>query len=232
MSQQHLDRRAANAARRAILNSSGRFWRPSDLRVPASTGQHLLAALVEAGELRRIRRGLYWRGTKTPLGMSPPPQDALVTELTGHGKGVGLAGLSAANALRLSTQVPRRAEYAVPHRPPADTGTIRFVSRTARKGRTRSKLNPTEVAALEVLDGWEHLIEVTPSEAMERLEGLIRDGLIRPDKLARAATTEPGPVKVRLKTLLEHTGNRGLAEKIPAARSRTKATTVASLAAR
>lgn len=206
MAHRQLDRAAATEARRAILTSAERFWRPTDLRLPASTSQHILTALVRGGELRRVRRGLYWRGTKTPLGMSPPPHDALISELTG-GKGVGLAGVAAANALRLSTQVPRRAQYAVPHRAPASTGAITFVSRTARTGRARSNLNPIEVAALEVLNDWDRVIEVSPDEAMDRLEGLVRDGAIRPRVLARAATTEPAPARERLKALLERSGN-------------------------
>jgi hypothetical protein len=65
--------------------------------------QHLLADLVNGGELRRVRKGLYWRGTNTPLGMSPPPTHASAAEVSGN-KGVGPAGLSAANLLRLSTR--------------------------------------------------------------------------------------------------------------------------------
>lgn len=221
MAQQQLDRRAAMRARRAILNSSGRFWRPGDLGLPESTAQHLLAALVDRGDLRRIKRGLYWRGTKTPLGMSPPPQEALVKQLAGT-KAIGLAGLSAANSLRLSTQVPRRAEYAVPCRAPGPAGAVKFVSRTARKGRTRANLNPTEVAALEVLNDWERVIEVTPTEAMQRLARLVREGKIRPERVARAAITEPGPAKARLKALLAVTHNEQWAAKIDAASPRTK----------
>lgn len=219
MAHQHIDRQAAMAARRAVLKSSGRFWHPSDLKMPDSTAQHVLAALVETGELRHVRRGLYWRGTKTPLGMSPPPQEALVAELA-PGRGVGPAGLSAANALRLSTQVPRRAEYAVPRRAPADVGSLKFVSRAARKGRTKSRLNQTEVAALEVLDAWQRVIEVSPNDAMRRLEDLVRQGAIRADKLARAASTESGATQTRLKTLLERTGNDAWAAKVPTAQKK------------
>lgn len=213
MTHQTIDRRAAAAAERAVLNSTGRFWEPRDLKVPASTAHHLLSRLVEAGELRRIRRGLYWRGRKTLLGMAPPPQDALIAELA-PGRGVGPAGLSAANALRLSTQVPRRAEYAVPDRAPSDIGTLKFVSRAARKGRAKCNLNQTEVAALEVLDSWDSVIEVSPREAMKRLEDMLRKGELRPEKLAAAAATESGPAKARLKMLLEHTGKADLAHKI------------------
>src|SRR5438128_79545 len=92
------------ADRAAVLRSRDRFWRPREIAGAASTVQHLLADLTRAGELRRVRRGLYWRGTKTPLGMSPPSTATLAAEVA-KGKGVGPAGLSAANMLRLSTQV-------------------------------------------------------------------------------------------------------------------------------
>lgn len=208
-----VDRQSAATARKAVLSSSRRFWRPADLNLPDSTAQHLLAALVDAGELRHVRRGLYWRGVKTPLGMSPPPQDALVSELA-PGRGVGLSGLSAANLLRLSTQIPKRAEYAVPGRAPADTGSVKFVSRAARKGRVKSRLNPTEVAALEVLDAWSRVIEVSPNDAMRRLAELVNTGAIRAEKLANAATTETSATQKRLHTLLERAGETSLAAKV------------------
>src|SRR3954454_11358664 len=116
------------AAKSAIMRSCERFWAPSDLPGAESTVQHLLAELTRQGELRRVRRGLYWRGTKTPLGMSPPSTTALVARLA-PAKGSGPAGLSAANALRLSTQIPRRAQVAVPARAKRSTGAVEFVSR-------------------------------------------------------------------------------------------------------
>jgi hypothetical protein len=81
--------------------------------VGKSTRQHLLAELTRRGELLHVRRGLYWRGRKTPLGMSPPSPEALAERLVGK-HGVGPAGLSAAHRLRLSTQVPRTAHKALP----------------------------------------------------------------------------------------------------------------------
>src|SRR5680860_655578 len=117
------DRRTPARERERILRSGNRFWRPEDLVGSPSTKQHLLAGLVDGGELRRIRRGLYWRGTKSPLGMAPPPTDALIQELA-PGPGVGPAGLYAANLLRLSTQVPRRAEIAVPPEHPRTWATF------------------------------------------------------------------------------------------------------------
>jgi hypothetical protein len=157
----------ATRARRSILDSSGRFWSVADLPGAPSTRQHLLAELAGCGELLHVRRGLYWRGRKTPLGMSPPSPEALVEKLVGK-HGVGPAGLSAAHRLRLSTQVPRKEQIAVPERPPMSSGPVKFVSRAARTLRKTAALTADEVAVLEALDGWSRVIEVPLPDAWRR----------------------------------------------------------------
>jgi hypothetical protein len=226
----HHDRHCAQAARRSLLSSRNRFWKTADIDAPPSTAQHLLADLVTQGELRHIRKGLYWRGIKTPLGMAPPSSDALAAELTDR-MGIGPAGLSAANALRLSTQIPRRAQYAVPARPPSDGDTVHFVNRSARRGRAERALSPTDVAALEVLDGWDRVIETSPSEAMSRLSTLIRSGSIDPGRLAGASGTEPGSARARLRYLLRSAGLPTLADEVPAADPRTESKALVGLLA-
>jgi hypothetical protein len=216
------DRRTPARERERILRSSSRFWRPEALSTPGSTTQHLLADLVEEGELRRIRRGLYWRGAKSPLGMAPPPTEALIAELA-PGPGVGPAGLYAANLLRLSTQVPRRAEIAVPARAPESLGGVRFVARPARSARIGAGLNSTEVALLEVLASWESAVELSPAEAWARLLELLASGQARADRLARAGRTESASVRARLRELLRAHGRRDLVEKVPAPDHRTTA---------
>jgi hypothetical protein len=201
----------ADASRRAILSSRSQFWRPGDIDAPPSTAQRILADLVAKGELRHIRKGLYWRGIKTPLGMAPPSNEALVLQLA-NSDGIGPAGLSAANALRLSTQIPRQAHYAVVSRPPSDTDSVHFVNRSARHSRADSKLSPTEVAALEVLDDWDQVIETDPREAMTRLTSLIRSGRIDAPRLARGSETEPGSARARLRYLLRNAGLPALAD--------------------
>jgi hypothetical protein len=217
-----LDRQAVQRARQRILRSSDRFWTIADINTPPSTAQHLFADLRQQGELRRIRKGLYWRGVKTPLGMAPPRPEVLASRIA-EGKGTGPAGLSAANMLRLSTQIPRRAEYAVVGRPPADGNGLRFVSRSARRGRADSELNQFEVAALEVLDGWNQLIEMMPDEAMTRLVGLVRSGAISADRLAKASETEPASARARLKYLLGRSGHADLADTVSRPDPRTEA---------
>lgn len=59
------DRRGSQAARRSLLSSHNRFWKTADIDAPPSTVQHLLADLVTQGELRHIRKGLYWRHQDT-----------------------------------------------------------------------------------------------------------------------------------------------------------------------
>jgi hypothetical protein len=216
------DRRTPLRERERILRSRNRFWRPEDLSLTASTRQHLLADLVAEGELRRIRRGLYWRGATSPLGMAPPPTDVLIAELA-PGPGVGPAGLYAANLLRLSTQVPRRAEVAVPARAPESFGSIRFVARPARSGRIQAGLNPAEVALLEVLGAWETTIEVPPADAWTRLLQLLGSGQVRATRLARAGCTEPASVRARLRELLRAHGRPDLAHRVPAPDHRTRA---------
>jgi hypothetical protein len=216
------DRQTPMRERQRVLRSRDRFWRPEDLKGPASTKQHLFASLVEEGELRRVRRGLYWRGTKSPLGIGLPPTQELINELA-PGPGVGPAGLYAANLLRLSTQVPRQAEIAVPYRAPAGVKSVRFTSRPSRSARAKAGLSPTEVALLEVLGSWERSIELPPAEAWVRLRNLLISGPARPERLARAAKTEPGSVRARLRELLRAAGRADLAGTVPAADERTTA---------
>lgn len=224
------NRQGAAEARRTVLASRGRFWEPGDFSLTASTAHHLLGELEASGELRRVRRGLYWRGTKTPLGMAPPPTERLIESLA-PGPGVGPAGLSAANLLRLSTQIPRRALVAVPERAPSDAGPVAFVSRATRTGRTEAGLNATEVAALEVLDDWNAVLEVTPDEAARRLTDLLRSGSLRAERLAQAAATEPGRTRARLAALLTAAGRDDLAARVPSPDPRTRQAALATLAA-
>lgn len=201
--------------KRRVLSSTNRFWSTDDFAAPASTVSHALSELVAGGELRHVRKGLYWRGTRTALGMSPPPAERLVETLVGKA-GVGPAGLSAANLLRLSTQVPRYRHVAVPKRPPTGVERVTFHDRTARTGRVRAKLDATEIALLEVLDGWDQLLEVPQDTAWTVLRRLVTERRVRPERLAQAAKTEPARVRGRLEKLLTDNGPQPAAAKMAA----------------
>lgn len=197
-----------------IRRSPGRFFRSSDFGGTRTAVEKALGRLVESGELHRIRNGLYWRGATTPFGMAPPNPRAVVRQYA-DGYPVGPAGVSAANRLGLSTQVPRIPEYAVPSAVPA-IGRIRLVRRGARRsnGRRSARLTELEIALLEVLDSWETVVELPASEALERVDTMLRDGTARPERLVQASVSEPARVRERLRLILELAGEARLAEGI------------------
>lgn len=212
------DTSIAREVRKRVLRSRDRFWRPEDFEGSPDAVAQTLSRLARGGELRRVRRGLYWRGTSTRLGMAPPPPDRLVDEFFG-GPGTGPAGWSAALTLGLSTQVPRRETIAVPGRAPRDPGMVHFVSRAASTKRRDERLRPAEVALLEVIRDWDTLVEVPDNDAIDRIEHLAASGVVRLDRLVRASATEPPRVRERLRRLLAALGQSAMAQTIRPARS-------------
>lgn len=208
----------APEVRKKVLHSRDRFWRPEDFAGSPEAVAKALSRLAHAEELRRVRRGLYWRGTPTRLGMAPPPPDRFAHEVF-DAPGTGPAGWSAALALGLSTQVPHRETIAVPGRTPRNPGTIRFVSRAASAKRRDERLRPPEVALLEVLRDWDTLVEVPTDAAVERITNLARSGTLRLDRVVRASTTEPPRVRERLRKLLRAMGQPADAAAVRPARS-------------
>lgn len=196
------DLAVAPEVRKKVLRSSGRFWRPEDFPGSPDAVAKVLSRLTAAGEIRRVRRGLYWRGEPTRLGMAPPPPDRIVGEVV-TATGTGPARWTAALALGLSTQVPRHETIAVPGRAPRNSGSVRFVSRAASLKRRDERLRPTEVALLEVLRDWETLVEVPFDIAIKRVASLVESGAIRLDRVVRASATEPPLVRERLRRVLE-----------------------------
>jgi Family of unknown function (DUF6088) len=209
----------APAIREKVTSSGDRFWRPSDFDDSPEAVAKTLSRLADAGELRRVRRGLYWRGTPTRLGMAPPSPARLAEEIVGS-PGIGPAGLSAALALGLATQVPRYDIIAVPGRVPRNPGTARLVSRAASTKRQSERLRPGEVALLEVLRDWPALVELSATDATDHIAGFLNDGSIRVDKLVSASETEPPRVRERLRHLLGDVGQPDAASTVLPARSR------------
>ena len=131
----------APEVRKRVLSSRDRFWRPEDFDGSPDAVAQALSRMARSGEVRRVRRGLYWRGTPTRLGMAPPPPGRLAKAVVG-GTGSGPAGWSAALALGLSTQVARREAVAVPGRSPRSPGSVHYVSRAASTKRRERAAAP------------------------------------------------------------------------------------------
>lgn len=204
----------AESIRGTVLGVRERFFRAEDFPGPRTAVARALSRLADEGQLRRVRRGLYWRGLETPLGMAPPTPEAVLRAVYRDAPGLGPARLDAARALGLSTQVTRRPTFAVPY--DVDGLGPLLVNRSRRTGRGRSRLTDVEVALLEVLDDWDEVVELPLHDAVGRLRSLLGEA-IRPDAVADAAETEPARVRERLRALLAAAGRSDAARRVPPA---------------
>lgn len=145
-----------------------------------------LSRLAADGGVVRVRKGLYWKGPRTRFGMATPRSADVALEVAGPG--AGLAELSAAHLLGLTTQVPSVAVVAVPGRTPMPVAGARFVSRSIE--RRIAGLRPVEVAVLEVLRGGPALIEKPWTVLGTTVERLVAAGEVRLDVLASSVADE------------------------------------------
>lgn len=202
--------------RSKALAKSGSFVRAADF---SGIGTHAairqaLSRLARNGELVPVREGLYWRGRKTKFGMTLPSAVGIAEAIVGKA-GVGFSGVSAANALGLSSQVPGVFEIAVPVRAPNSLDQTRFVSRAARSERRAARLNALEVSLLETLDEWDELVEESYTFAVDWLGGLFANGDLDANRLAKASNGESAKTRVRLKQVLRDTGYADAAQSVP-----------------
>ena len=208
----------ASAVARRITSARERFFFVDDFPDYSRTAvARSLARLSDDGELYRVRRGMYWRGVHTPVGMTPPNALSVLEAIYGKDAAVGPARLEAAGMLGLTTQVAATPTFAVPYL--VEGIAFELISRDRRRCRQRYGLNRFEVALLEVLSDWENLNELAPRQAMQRFAKLIRDKEVRPDAVAHGANTEPPVVRESLRDIL-------LATQEDAAASRIRPTSV------
>ena len=152
-----------------------------------SAVESAFSRLAAASDILRIRKGLYWKGATTALGMSPPTVEEVALQLGGPGSGP--AGVAAAHWLGLTTQVPATYHAAVPARAPTPWQDVRFTQRPI--DRLIHSLTPSEVAVLEVLRAGPAVIETPWEELPDVIAGLAASGSVRLDVLDEAAATEP-----------------------------------------
>ena len=199
----HFDSVAADVTH-LVTTTQNRFFEIDDFP-GASRGAvaRTLSRLAESGEVKRVRRGTYWRGVQTPLGMVPPSPMAILKHTYGSGTPLGPARLDAAGMLGLTTQVAARPTFAVPYL--VEGLDFNLINRDRRRGRQTQNLRPLEIALYEVLGDWDELVEIAPREAIRRISPLLRDGELRSDQLARGVNSEPPLVRERLRGILRAT---------------------------
>jgi hypothetical protein len=169
------------------------FVATRDIDGPRTAVESAFSRIAAVGEVARIRKGLYWKGAQTPLGITPPRVEEVGVELGGPGSGP--AGVAAAAWLGLTTQVPSTYVVAVPTRTPTPWRRIRFTQRPVE--RLLRDLTPTEVAVIEVLragasvleGGWDRFTEAVIEQAAQgrvRLDVLDAEIADEPHRAARA----------------------------------------------
>jgi hypothetical protein len=155
------------------------FISPSDFEGSTRAIESELSRLAARGELEHVRKGLYWKGPKTELGMVPPHPFDIALKI--GGPGTGPAGFSAAAMLGLTTQVPATVEVAVPGgggwMPMAPAG-VHFTRRHV--SRREIRLRPAEVALIEVLRDWPVTVESSWEDLVARSREFVTTGDIRP----------------------------------------------------
>lgn len=116
----------------------------------------------------------------------------------------GFSGWQATNALGLSTQLSPVSVLATTLGSPSPMKGVRFLDRSARRGRRDARLNDLEVTILEALEVWHSHVELTAQDALDRFVKLMETDRVRVDALVHASITEPASVRERLRVVLLH----------------------------
>lgn len=132
-------------------------------------------------DVTRVRKGLYWKGTRTRFGVTRPSD--LQVALEAAGPGSGPSGWSALAAIGATTQVPAS----------ASVSTLKPTTGLRAKTEKRSNLERVSLTALEVA-----CLEAARAEwaaradldVPARVAQLAREGKVRPAALRRAARGE------------------------------------------
>ena len=153
---------------------------------PETVAVTLSRLAAPGGPIVRARRGIYWRATpETRFGRAAP--DPVEVALLAAGAGAGPAGVSAANTVGVSTQVPRRPHVAVVGRVPKGLADVRF---TSRANPHRIRLSPIEVAVLEAVRDLDRHSEVPWPVARRRIRQMAEAGTVDLEVVAEVAAHE------------------------------------------
>jgi hypothetical protein len=188
---------AASLVRRRVEGGGARFWKHEDFKeLPPTAVATTLSRLAREGVLRRTSKGVYYRPVPTMLGLSVAGASAAAA----HTLKAPLhpAGLTAANALGLTTQNPGLPEYATTA-PSAPRALGRAVVHTGRPHQ-RAELSAEDGAILETLRERARSSDLTPRETAKRLLRLLAEEE-RFSRLAKAALAEPPRVRAILGAL-------------------------------
>lgn len=185
-----------------MLTGGERHWQLNDFPdLSATAVAHALSRLAAAGEVQRVRKGLYFRPKMTAIGPSMPSASAALAQT--FSAPLHPAGLSAASALGLTTQNPGRPEFATPAA--AAPGGLRGAVVHTRRPHARFGLSDLDGALLELLRDRADASDLDQAETIRRLIERVRE----PSdfrRLAKVALAEPPRVRAILGALGQQAG--------------------------
>lgn len=195
----------AEQVRGAIERGGERLWTVQDFpTLPFPAVAQALSRLTRRGEISRIAKGLYYRPRETPFGASRPNPKLLRDRATKL-QPVFPAGLTAANLLGFTTQVPAREEVATTggSLPRAMIGHATRVY--TRRPRAWASLTEKQAAILDFIRRRGETSELSPEKTVRKLLGHLRVGRTF-ERLARVAIHEPPRVRAMLGALGQDLG--------------------------
>lgn len=191
---------------RRIECGGERLWRFEDFEdLPPNATAQALSRLSRAGKLQRLSKGIYYRPRKTPFGKSRASPAKLESLLP---KGcIFPSGISAANLLGFTTQIPKQKEIATSagSLPRKLIGEDTIVH--TRRPAYWDKLTEEEAAWLDFLRNAGKVSELSPEETANRAIALLKEkGLF--ERLSRTVISEPPRSRAILGALGEKMGKK------------------------
>lgn len=194
----------AHAVRSRILRGGeDRLWTYADFaRLDRIAVAAALSRLARAGDITRVRRGVYYRPKPTRFGASRPDPEALVDAvLRQRGAAALPSGPGEYNRLGLTTQVAgvvtRATGGRVPRAPMAGVA----VQAAERPLERQRGIRPAERTALDALRDVTRIPGASAGEVLRRLKTLLRSRQLDFARLARFARAEPPRVRALLGAL-------------------------------
>ena len=189
---------------RRIERGGERLWRFEDFEgLPPNAIAQALSRLTKAGKLQRLSKGIYYRPRQTSFGASRA-NPAKLQKLLPKGRAFP-SGISAANLLGFTTQMPKQKEIAT------SAGSLprKLIGEDAiihtRRPAYWDKLTDEQAAWLDFLRNAGKTSELLPEETIRKTISLLGDKKCF-EKLLKIATSEPPRSRAILGALGERMG--------------------------
>ena len=197
--------RIMRRVRQRIERGGERLWRFEDFRdLPFSAVAQALSRLTRKGTIERLSKGVYYRNRETAFGKSRP-NPAAIRSLASRRKTLFPSGMTAANLLGFTTQMPRQGEIATSalSLPRKLIGKDTLIH--TRRPEAWADLTEKDAALLDLLRHGAKFSELSQEDTIRKLLALLsKQGSL--NRLLKVADSEPPRVRAMLGALAEKLG--------------------------